>query len=86
MSTFTIPTGDTQIDNLLAERSVLVQKFGNNSPEIQKFLAKNADSTFVDRKSGLMHTFEEIASGLVLMFDGITNQRKEEEWKSGSLS
>ena len=86
MNKFTIPTCDKTIDNLIGQLSILVKKFGKNSPEVQNLLQKHGETTYVDPQSGFMHTFEEVAIGLVYLFEGITitNEMTEETWKSGN--
>lgn len=79
---FTLPTGNNIVDNLIGSLSFLVKKFGKNSPEVQDFLFKNGEVTFVDKQTKFMHTFEELSRGLVCILEGITNQ---EEWESGNI-
>jgi len=84
MHQFTIPIKDHVISELLARLSTIVKSKGSNSPEVHDFIGKYSETTFVDSKSGLMHTFEELAPGLVQLWGGLENQSRDDSWKSGN--
>jgi hypothetical protein len=79
---FTIPTYDDNIDNLIGHLSIIVKKYGSESPEVAAFIEKNKDVTFVDVQSKMMHTFNELAYDLSKIIGGIRieNQPDPADW------
>jgi hypothetical protein len=73
---FTIPTNVDYIDNLIGELSIIVKKYGSESPEVTNFIEKNKGVTFIDVQSKMMHTFNELAYGLALIIGGISIENR----------
>lgn len=82
---FTLPIKDAFIENLLAQMTVLIGKYGSISKEVEEFITKNKNVTFVDPKTNYMHTFDELANGLKLIIGGISQEVENEDpanwWK-----
>lgn len=86
-SPISVPTGDAHIDRLLADLSALVQLHGNKAQQVKDFIHQHREAVFVDKRSGLMHAFPEVANPMVLLMGGLKNDVEEPDeadwWKNG---
>lgn len=88
MPGISIPTQDPYIDRLLQDLEILVKKLGKDSQRVIIFVEDNKDAIFVDKQTGCMHSFSEIAFIMIELFNGLHFDPEESEadpadwWKS----
>lgn len=74
----TLPTGDSNIDGLLADLTTLVGQYGKSSYYVEQFLEEHKNDSWTDRHTGNMHRFSEIGELLAELMEGITNHEGED--------
>lgn len=92
-----LPTGDQNIDNLLAELTNLINTHGADHFLVSIFIDEHSNDSWTDRRTGDFHYFSEIAPALCDLIQGIENKEEADDdddsdgddgdegdaWKSG---
>lgn len=76
---FSLPIGDDFIENLIAQLTIKIDKYGSESQEVEDFIAQNKEVIFVDPKTNYMHTFAELAYGLKFIIGGISQDVEDDQ-------